>query len=268
MLYAETNQIRRLKRRITMKLEGKSVLITGAASGIGMAASLLFAEEGAKLTLADLNESGDETAKQARERGAEAVFLKADVSKAKDWEATVKLAVKNYGKIDVLYNNAGIGMYRSFLETSEEDWDRVISVDLKSVYLGCKYIIPEMLRQGGGVIINTASEIGISGARNYAAYCAAKGGVVQITRALALEFGDRNIRVNCLCPGVTQTPMLEQGINKAQDPAARRRSLEQEVPLKRIGRPEEIAKGALFLASNDSSFMNGATLIIDGGATA
>lgn len=251
-----------------MKLEGKSVLITGAASGIGMAASLLFAEEGAKLTLADLNESGDETAKQARERGAEAVFLKADVSKAKDWEATVKLAVKNYGKIDVLYNNAGIGMYRSFLETSEEDWDRVISVDLKSVYLGCKYIIPEMLRQGGGVIINTASEIGISGARNYAAYCAAKGGVVQITRALALEFGDRNIRVNCLCPGVTQTPMLEQGINKAQDPAARRRSLEQEVPLKRIGRPEEIAKGALFLASNDSSFMNGATLIIDGGATA
>jgi len=268
MLYAETNQIRRLKRRITMKLEGKSVLITGAASGIGMAASLLFAEEGAKLTLADLNESGDETAKQARERGAEAVFLKADVSKAKDWEATVKLAVKSYGKIDVLYNNAGIGMYRSFLETSEEDWDRVISVDLKSVYLGCKYVIPEMIRQGGGVIINTASEIGISGARNYAAYCAAKGGVVQITRALALEFGDRNIRVNCLCPGVTQTPMLEQGINKAQDPAARRRYLEQEVPLKRIGRPEEIAKGALFLASNDSSFMNGATLVIDGGATA
>ena len=268
MLYAETNQIRRLKRRITMKLEGKSVLITGAASGIGMAASLLFVEEGAKLTLVDLNESGDETAKQARERGAEAVFLKADVSKAEDWEAAVKLAVKSYGKIDVLYNNAGIGMYRPFLETSEEDWDRVISVDLKSVYLGCKYIIPEMLRQGGGVIINTASEIGISGARNYAAYCAAKGGVVQITRALALEFGDRNIRVNCLCPGVTQTPMLEQGINKAQDPAARRRYLEQEVPLKRIGRPEEIAKGALFLASNDSSFMNGATLVIDGGATA
>ncbi|MCX6649330.1 MAG: glucose 1-dehydrogenase [Candidatus Bathyarchaeota archaeon] len=251
-----------------MKLDGKSVLITGAASGIGKAASLLFAEEGARLTLIDINEGVEETAKHARERGAEAVALKADVSKSKDWEKSVKLAIQTYNGIDVLYNNAGIGMYRPFLETSEEDWDRVIAVDLKSVYLGCRHVIPEMIKQGGGVIINTASEIGISGARNYAAYCAAKGGVVQITRALALEFGDRNIRVNCLCPGVTQTPMLEQGINRAQDPAARRRSLEQDVPLKRLGKPEEIARGALFLASDDSSFMNGATLVIDGGATA
>jgi NAD(P)-dependent dehydrogenase (short-subunit alcohol dehydrogenase family) len=128
--------------------------------------------------------------------------------------------------------------------------------------------IPEMLKRSGGVIVNTASEIGITGARNYAAYCAAKGGVVQITRALAIEFGDRNIRVNCLCPGVTLTPMLEQGMNRSPDPAVRRRSLEQDVPLKRLGRPEEIAKGALFLACEDSSFMNGATLVIDGGATA
>lgn len=251
-----------------MKLKGKSVLITGVASGIGRAASLLFAEEGARLTLVDLNEASEETVKLARERGAEATFIRVDVSKSRDWERTVKLAVESYGNIDVLYNNAGIGMYRPFLETSEEDWDRVLAVDLKSVYLGCKHVIPEMIKRGGGVIINTASEIGISGARNYAAYCAAKGGVVQITRALALEFGDRNIRVNCLCPGVTLTPMLEQGMNRAQDPAARRRYLEQEVPLKRLGKPEEIAKGALFLASDDSSFMNGATLVIDGGATA
>jgi NAD(P)-dependent dehydrogenase (short-subunit alcohol dehydrogenase family) len=251
-----------------MKLEGKSVVITGAASGIGAAASLLFAEEGAKLTLVDLNESGEGMARQARERGAEATFFKADVSKSVDFDATIKLAIQNYGRIDVLYNNAGIGMYRPFLDTSEEDWERVIAVDLKSVFLGCRYAIPEMIKQGGGVIVNTASEIGISGARNYAAYCAAKGGVVQITRALALEFGDRNIRVNCLCPGVTQTQMLEQGIKRAQDPAARRRYLEQEVPMKRIGRPEEIAKGALFLASDDSSFMNGSILVIDGGATA
>ena len=251
-----------------MKLEGKSVLITGAASGIGKAASLLFAEEGANLTLLDIEGEVENTAKQAREKGGDAVSIKADVSKLEDWEKAVKLAVESLGRLDVLYNNAGIGMYRPFLETTEEDWDRVLAIDLKSVYLGCRHAIPEMLRQGGGVIVNTASEIGISGARNYAAYCAAKGGVVQITRALALEFGDRNIRVNCLCPGVTLTPMLELGINRAQDPVARRRYLEQEVPLKRIGKPEEIAKGALFLASDDSSFMNGAMLVIDGGATA
>ena len=251
-----------------MKLEGKSVLITGAASGIGRAASLLFADEGAKLTLLDIDGEVENTAKQACERGADAVSLKADVSKSGDWEKAVKLAVGKYRRLDVLYNDAGIGMYRPFLETTEEDWDRVLDIDLKSVYLGCRSVIPEMLKQGGGVIVNTASEIGISGARNYAAYCAAKGGIVQITRALALEFGDKNIRVNCLCPGVTLTPMLELGISRAQDPAARRRYLEQEVPLKRIGKPEEIANGALFLASDDSSFMNGATLVIDGGATA
>ncbi len=251
-----------------MRLDGKSVVITGAASGIGEAASQIFAEEGAKLVLIDINESGERMARQLRERGAEATFLKADVSKSVDFNAAIKLAIQNYGRLDVLYNNAGIGMYRPFLETSEDDWERIIAVDLKSVFLGCRHAIPEMIRQGGGIIINTASEIGISGARNYAAYCAAKGGVVQITRALALEFGDKNIRVNCLCPGVTQTKMLEQGINKAQDPAARRRYLEQEVPMKRIGKPEEIARGALFLASDESSFMNGSILVIDGGATA
>jgi NAD(P)-dependent dehydrogenase (short-subunit alcohol dehydrogenase family) len=251
-----------------MKLEGRSAIITGASTGIGRAAALIFAAEGAKLTLLARSEKGEEVAGQARKLGAEAKFVKADVSKAAHWDKAVKSAIKDYGRIDVLYNNAGIGMYRPFLETTEEDWDAVIDNDLKSVYLGCKHVIPEMLKQGGGVIINTASEIGISGARNYAAYCAAKGGVVQITRALAIEFGEKNIRVNCLCPGVTDTPMLAQGINRAKDPAARRRSLEQDVPLKRLGQPEEIARGALFLASDDSSFMNGATLVIDGGATA
>jgi NAD(P)-dependent dehydrogenase (short-subunit alcohol dehydrogenase family) len=251
-----------------MKLEGKSVLITGAVSGIGNAASLLFAEEGANLTLVDIDEKVEYTVKQVCEKGGDAVSIKADISQSRDWVKAVTLAVESFGRLDVLYNNAGIGMYRPFLETTEEDWDKVLSVDLKSVYLGCRQAVPEMLKQGGGVIVNTASEIGISGARNYAAYCAAKGGVVQITRALALEFGGSNIRVNCLCPGVTLTPMLELGINRAQDPIARRRYLEQEVPLKRIGKPEEIAKGALFLASDDSSFMNGATLVIDGGATA
>jgi NAD(P)-dependent dehydrogenase (short-subunit alcohol dehydrogenase family) len=251
-----------------MKLKGKSVIITGASSGIGKAAAILFAGEGARLILLARGDAGEGVAEQARRLGAEATFVKADVSKAGDWEKTIKVALESYSGVDVLYNNAGIGMYRPFLETSEEDWDVIVDNDLKSVFLGCRHVIPEMLRRGSGVIVNTASEIGISGARNYAAYCAAKGGVVQITRALAIEFGERNIRVNCLCPGVTLTPMLEQGMNRSPDPTARRRSLEQDVPLRRLGKPEEIAKGALFLACDDSSFMNGATLVIDGGATA
>ncbi len=251
-----------------MKLKGKSVVITGASTGIGKAAALLFAGEGAKLTLLARTDRGEAVVEQVSHICADVHFVKADVSKAQDWENAVKAAIDAYGGIDVLYNNAGIGMYRPFLETSEADWDTVLDNDLKSVFLGCKRVIPELLKRGGGVIVNTASEIGITGARNYGAYCAAKGGVVQITRALAIEFGDRNIRVNCVCPGVTLTPMLEQGINRSPDPAARRRSLEQDVPMKRLGRPEEIARGALFLASDDSSFMNGATLVIDGGATA
>ena len=185
-----------------------------------------------------------------------------------DISQAIRGAIDEYGRIDVLYNNAGIGLYKPFLETTEEDWDRVMNVNLKSVYLGCRHAIPLMLDQEGGVIVNTASEIGIVGARNYAAYCASKGGVIQLTRALAVEFGDRNIRVNCLCPGVTLTPMLMRGIEQSPDPDSRRRFLEQEVPLKRIGQPEEIAKGALFLASDDSSFVNGATLVLDGGSTA
>jgi NAD(P)-dependent dehydrogenase (short-subunit alcohol dehydrogenase family) len=251
-----------------MKLKGESVIITGASTGIGKAAALLFAAEGARLTLLARTDRGEEVVGQALHIGAEAIFVKANVSRAEDWKRAIKASLDVYGCIDVLYNNAGIGMYRPFLDTSEADWDAVVDNDLKSVFLGCKHVTPEMLRKSGGVIVNTASEIGITGARNYAAYCAAKGGVVQITRALAIEFGDRKIRVNCVCPGVTLTPMLEQGMNRSPDPAARRRKLEQDVPLKRLGKPEEIAKGTLFLACDDSSFMNGATLVIDGGATA
>lgn len=166
-----------------MKLENRSVLITGAASGIGRAAALLFAREGARLTLIDVESAGEETASLARKSGAEAIFMSGDVSRSDDYGYAVESAIKIYGGLDVLYNNAGVGLYKPLLETTEEEWDRVIDVDLKSCYIGAKYAIPQMLEHGGGVIINTGSEIGISGARNYAAYCAAKGGVVNLTQA-------------------------------------------------------------------------------------
>lgn len=252
-----------------MKLNGKVVLITGAASGIGKASALLFAREGAKVVVADIDcTQAERTANEIIGSGGEAIFAGADVSKSKDVERMVGRAVQGFGKLDILFNNAGIGMYKPFSETSEEDWDRVIDVNLKGVFLGCKHAVPQMLKQGGGVIVNTASEIGLVGARNYAAYCASKGGVIQLTRALAMELSDEKIRVNCLCPGVTSTPLLERGIRSSPDPEARRASLIDGVPLRRIAKPEEIARGALFLASDDSSFMTGSVLVMDGGATA
>lgn len=252
-----------------MKLNGRVSLITGAASGIGKASATLFADEGAKVIVADVDRVGAEgVVKEIIDSGGEAMFVESDVSRSRDVERMVRMAVEEFGKLDILFNNAGIGMHKPFDETSEDDWDRVIDVNLKGVFLGCKHAVPQMLKQGGGVIVNTASEIGLVGARNYAAYCASKGGVIQLTRALALELSDKKIRVICLCPGVTSTPLLERGIRNSPDPEARRASLIEGVPLRRIATPEEIARGALFLASDDSSFMTGAVLVMDGGATA
>ena len=179
-----------------MKLKGKIALITGAASGIGRASALLFAEAGAKVVVVDVDSSiGEETAELIRSRGGECIFVEADVSKSRDVEKMVERAVEVYGRIDVMFNNAGIGLYKPLFETTEEDWDRVIDVNLKGAFLGCKSAANQMLKQGGGVIVNTASEIGLVGAKNYSAYCASKGGVIQLTRALAVELADGNIRV-------------------------------------------------------------------------
>lgn len=249
-----------------MKLANKIALITGAGSGMGRAASLLFAGEGAKIACADIDEKGAaETAKLIERDGGKAIAVKADVSKSADVRAMVAAAAEKLGPPNILYNNAGIEGTSNFLaQMSEEDFDRVIAINLRGVWLGMKYALPHMIKSGGGSIINTASIAGLVGIKSAAAYCAAKAGVIALTRVAALEYGRYNVRVNAICPGAIDTPMVQrvQGDGGLREGAINRISV-----LGRIGKPEEIAKTALFLASDDSSFATGAPFVIDGGWT-
>jgi NAD(P)-dependent dehydrogenase (short-subunit alcohol dehydrogenase family) len=248
-----------------MRLEGKVAIITGAASGIGVATALLFAKEGTKVVVADLNESGgNETVDQIRSDGGAAIFVRTDVTSAKDAEAIVKSTIDAYGKLDVLFNNAGIAMRLPVADLPEEDWDRCIEINLKGIFLGSKYAIPEMIKNGGGSIINMASMFGIVGAKIRAAYVASKGGVVNLTRGMALDYAPNNIRVNCICPGFTDTPLIQAIV---PTPEARQ-ALGEDHPMGRLATPLDIAYGALYLASDESSFVTGIALPIDGGYTA
>jgi len=245
------------------KLDGKVALITGAASGIGRASALLFAEEGAKVAVADyVPAQGQETVKMIEEAGGEAIFIEADVSKAADVEKMVKTTVDTYGRIDILFNNAGImGAFAPTAKTTEEKWDLIMNINLKGVFLGSKYAIPVMLDQGGGVIVNTASTAGMDALPNLPAYSASKGGVILLTKAMAMEYGKKNIRVNCICPGGIRTPIAAaSGVAGEQSPLPGQ-------PLRRIGEPEDVAQAALYLASDDSSYITGAALVVDGGWT-
>lgn len=251
-----------------MRLAQKVALITGAGSGIGREAALLFASEGAQIVVVDLNESGGrETVNLVETAGGEAIFVRADVSKAVDVVAMVAAAEKTYGKLNVLFNNAGIfhGMDNSVLDTEEDVWDLTMNINLKGVFLGCKYGIPALQRAGGGSIINTASFVAVLGAATpQIAYTASKGGVLAMTREIAVEFARQNIRANALCPGPVQTPLLEELMS---DPARRQRRLVH-IPPGRFAQAQEIAQAALFLASDESSFVNGTTFLVDGGITA
>ncbi|MBM4258261.1 MAG: glucose 1-dehydrogenase [Deltaproteobacteria bacterium] len=244
------------------RLKGKVAIITGGGSGIGRASCLLFAREGAKVVVADyVLEGGKETVRQITEAGGEAVFVQADVSKSADVQNMIGATIRNYGRVDVLFNNAGIeGPSSKLANLKEEDWDRVIAIDLTSVYLGMKYVIPEMIKQGGGSIISTASVAGMVGFPGSGAYAAAKAGVINLTRLAALEYADKNIRVNCICPGVIETPMVDRVVGGRP-----RERIVRTEPVGRLGRPEEIANAALFLASDESSFATGAPFVIDGG---
>ncbi len=250
-------------------LTGKRALITGGASGIGRATALLFAREGAAISIVDLDEAGGQAvAQMIVDEGGQAIFVRCDVSQAADCQRAVQQTVEQLGGLDILFNNAGIIRRASVLETSEEEWDRVMAVNVKAIFLLSKYAIPIMAQAGGGVIINTASGWGLVGGRKAAAYCASKGAVVLLTKAMALDHGEQNIRVNCICPGDTDTPMLRHEARQLGESDERFLAEAAERPLQRIGRPEDIAQAALYLASDAASFVTGTALVVDGGGLA
>ncbi len=248
-------------------LNGKVALVTGGASGIGRATALTFAREGAKLVIADMNEDGgQQTVHLITEKGGEAIFVRTDVSKAVEVQALISTAVETYGRLDCAHNNAGIsgGGRALTAEYPEETWHQVIAVNLTGVWLCMKYEIPQMLHQGGGVIVNTASVAGLIGGRGLAAYVASKHGVVGLTKTAALEYAHQGIRVNCVCPGVIHTPMTERAWS---DPERRAQIIAME-PLGRIGNPEEIAEAVVWLCSDAASFVTGHAMSVDGGYVA
>ena len=247
------------------RLKSKVAVITGGGSGIGRATSLLFAKEGASVVVVDVAEdAGIESVRQIAAAGGTASFIRADVSKSGDVQSFIARTAKAHGRLDILFNNAGIeGPPAKIADYAEEDWARVIAIDLTGVYLGMKYVIPQMIRQGGGVILSTASVAGLVGFPGSGAYGAAKAGVINLTRQIALEYAGKNIRVNCICPGIIATPMAERVMEGWPD-----HRLAGLQPIGRLGRPEDIANAALFLASDESSFATGAPFIIDGGFVA
>jgi NAD(P)-dependent dehydrogenase (short-subunit alcohol dehydrogenase family) len=247
------------------RLEGRTALISGGASGIGREAVALFAAEGAAVVVADRDEDrGADAAAAVEAAGGRAHFVAADVSRAADVEAAVAAAERVYGALHVLFNNAGIfpAGDGSPVDTSEEVWDRVMNVNLKGVFLGCKYGIPALERAGGGSIINTASFVAVVGAAtSQIAYTASKGGVLALTREVAVEYARRGIRANALCPGPVNTPLLADLL---ADPAARARRMVH-LPMGRLAEASEVARAALFLACDDSAYVNGTTFLVDGG---
>ncbi len=247
-----------------MRLEGKVALITGAGSGIGRAMALLFAAEGAKVAVMDWNrESGEETVRMVQEQGGEALAVHGDVSQEADVEAAVSRTIEAFGRLDVLVNDAAIEFASRATETRLEDWDRVHAINLRGVFLCCKRAIAHMEGQGGGVIVNIASVNGLVGVPVHAAYNAAKAGVIGLTRQLAVDYGPANIRVNCVCPTTTDTPMVRGFLTEAL-----RAELAKQHPLRRIAQPEDIAYAALYLASDEASCVTGIALPVDAGATA
>ena len=252
-----------------MRLENKVALITGGTSGIGEATAILFAKEGAKVAITGRSrERGQAVVEQIAKNGGKALFIPADVRRAEDCRSSVEQTISTFGQLDILFNNAGVFYANTVVDCSDQEWDLQLDINLKGTFLMSKFAVPPMIERRSGVIIHNSSGWGIVGGDKAVAYCASKGGVVLLTKAMAIDHGPQGIRVNCICPGDVYTPMLPED--------ARHRGVKWEDylagcanrPMGRIGKAEEIARAALFLASDESSFMTGAALVVDGGGVA
>ena len=249
---------------MTRRFESKVALVTGGSSGIGRASALAFAREGAKVTVTDIDvEGGEKTVQMIKEIGGQSIFIKADISQAAEVEALVTKTVETYGQLDCAHNNAGIeGIKASTIDCTEENWERTMNINLKGVWLCMKYEIPQMLKHGGGAIVNTSSILGLVAIRNRPAYVASKHGVAGLTKAAALEYAKEGIRINAVCPGVIDTPLFER-ITGGDLQAKAERVARQ--PIGRIGTPEEVAEAVVWLCSDAASLVTGHTMVVDGG---
>lgn len=252
-----------------LSLEGQVAMVTGGASGIGRGIAVLLARMGAAVVVLDIDEAGGaETVSEVGRQNGKGVFLRCDVRSADDCAAVVRTTIERFGKIDILCNNVGVVIRKGVVELREEEWDLVLDVTLKSVYLLSREVIPHMIRNGGGRIVNTGSGWSLKGGPKAAAYCAAKAGVVNLTRAIAIDYGKDNIRVNCVCPGDVDTAMLRGECEQLGDELRRFMDAAADRPLRRVGSVDDVAKAVLFLASEMSNWITGACVVVDGGGMA
>jgi NAD(P)-dependent dehydrogenase (short-subunit alcohol dehydrogenase family) len=251
------------------RVDRKVAIITGGASGIGRATAALFAREGAEVVIADVNEEGAaETVQTIRREGGTARYVQTDVASPPAVENLVESTIRQSGRIDVLFNNAAILISKTVVDTTPDEWGHVIAINLTGMYLCCHYAIPHMLRQNGGVIISTASPHSFATGKNIAAYAAAKGGIVALTRQIAMDYGRFGIRINCVVPGAVDTPMLRQDIQAGDSPEENVAGWSRTQPIGRVGYPEDIARVVLWLATDDAAFVLGAPIVADGGLLA